>query len=313
MVEMCNNRIMSNEVKISIIVPSFNEQDNIKLLFEHIKTSFKDVNFEVIFIDDGSKDNTFAEIKQLLNKKNNIIAVRFSRNFGKESAIYAGLERARGEYICFIDADMQQDPKYSLQMMNMLEGDKDIDCVCAIPKNRKDNYIMSTIKNMFYKMINNLSEVPFEKNASDFRVFRSCIKDALLSIKEKSRFSKGLFSWIGFKTKYIEYEVKQRNSGSTKWSFIKLLKYASSGIVSFSTTPLFLSIYIGIILFILGIVLLIIDIINPLIISVNTLLVLLTVFISFVLLVIGIIGIYLSGIYIQVKNRPIYIVKEEIK
>lgn len=313
---MCNNIHMNSKYEVSFIVPSFNEELNVKLLFDRINEVFKDVIFDVVYIDDGSKDNTFAEIKKISQEHNNIKAVSFSRNFGKEAALYAGLERADGEYVCIIDADMQQDPQVSLEMVNILKHNNDIDCVCAVPANRKDNVIMSFIKGTFYKVINKLSEVEFEKNASDFRTFRSSVKDALVSLKEKNRFTKGLFSWIGFKTTYIEYDVKPRATGTTKWSFKKLLKYAINGIISFSTALLKIPLLCGMILLFVSLIFIVIKIFNPLFlnsINSNSTLIVIMFIVCLFLFSFGIIGLYLADIYKQVKNRAIYIAKEEIK
>ena len=307
---------MNRKCEVSFIVPSFNEELNIKPLFNRINQVFINIPHEVIYIDDGSKDNTFFEIKKLSKTYKNIKAVSFSRNFGKEAAIYAGLERSEGDYVCLIDADMQQDPQVSLKMFNVLRKDKNIDCVCAVPGNRKDKPIMNFIKGAFYRIINKLSEVNFEKNASDFRMFRSSVKDAIISLKEKNRFSKGFFSWVGFNTTYIEYDVKPRAAGSTKWSFKKLIKYAFNGIISFSTSLLRLPMFFGILLLFVSVIFSIIKLFNPLFLQSvdNNLIVIIVLFIiGLFLICFGIIGMYLSDIYFQSKDRSIYIIKEEIK
>lgn len=304
---------MKTNIEVSLVVPSFNEEGNIKLLFSRINEVFSSISYEVIFVDDGSKDDTFNEIKKLSKIYKNIKAISFSRNFGKDAAIYAGLEKTTGKYTCVIDADMQQDPSFALEMINILKGNKNVDCVCAVPKHRNENKIISFIKNSFYYIINKISDIKFERNASDFRAFNSDFKKAILEIKEKKRFSKGIFSWVGFNVETIEYEVNPRISGETKWSFIKLFKYAINGIVSFSFFPLKLSLYIGFIVFIIGIILLIIQLINPFSISVNGLFIIIMIIFVFQFFAIGIIGLYLSDMHIEVKKRPIYIIKEEIK
>ena len=313
---MCNNIHMGEKYEISFIVPSFNEEENIKLLFDRINEVFKNTPYNVIYIDDGSKDNTFSEIKKLAENHKNVKAVSFSRNFGKEAAIYAGLNRADGKYICLIDADMQQDPIVSLDMINILKKDEDIDCVCAVPRKRKDNPIMICVKNAFYNVINAMCDITFEKNASDFRTFRSCVKDALISLKEYERFSKGLFSWVGFNTTYIEYDVKPRASGKSKWSFAKLLKYALNGIISFSIKPLMLPLFFGVLLLITSLAFVVIKIYNPSFLSAmdgNAFIIVVLLFVGLFFISFGILGLYLSKIYMQNKNRKIYVVKDEIK
>ena len=312
---MCNNIHMSDKYEVTFIIPSFNEEFNIKILFERIELIFKEIPFDVIYIDDGSKDNTFHEIVKIAKNNKNVKAIRFSRNFGKEAALYAGLERADGDYTCIIDADMQQDPEVALKMYDVLKNNIDIDCISAVPTKRRDNPLMNIIKNTFFNIINKMSEVGIEKNASDFRMFRSNVKDALLNLKEENRFLKGMFSWVGFNMTCIEYDVKPRATGSTKWSFKKLFKYALDGIMSFSSSPLKFPILFGLITLFIGVIMIIINACNSIIFSSlknNTIIVILLIIVSFMFISFGIIGAYISKIYSQNKNRPIYIIKERI-
>lgn len=297
----------------SLIVPCFNEEGNIKILFNRINKVFDSLNYEVIFIDDGSKDNTYSEIKALSKKFQNIKAIRFSRNFGKDAAICAGIEKSVGKYTCVIDADMQQDPSIALKMINILKKNESIDCVCAIPKHRNDKVILNFIKDSFYSVINKISDIKFERNASDFRAFNQNFKEAFLKIKEKNRFSKGIFSWVGFNVATVEYEVNPRISGKTKWSFIKLFRYGLKGIISYSDFLLKLPLYIGSISFIVGVILLIIYLVNPIIITKEGLIISLTIIFVLQFIAIGVIGMYLSDMQSEIKKRPIYIIKEEIK
>ena len=234
-------------MRLSLIVPCFNEQDNIFPFARAVAEVFPDPSdYEIVFVNDGSKDKTLQNLKELHRQsQQNIRVVSFSRNFGKESAIYAGLQHCDGEYISLIDADLQQDPAIVKQMTEILDAEPDTDCVCAFQETRHENKLMTSVKSAFYKMATNMSEVDFVDGASDFRTFRRTVRDALLQMPEYFRFSKGLFSWVGFNTKYIPYEAKERASGTTKWGFKKLLKYGWNGILAFSTAPLKLATVLG--------------------------------------------------------------------
>ena len=241
----------------------------------------------------------------------------FSRNFGKEAAIFAGLKAARGDYACIIDADLQQRPEVVVEMMNIIENEENVDCVTAYQEERKESKLMAALKSSFYKTINKISDVEFVNGASDFRLMNRKMVDAVLSLGEYHRFSKGIFSFVGFNNKYIPYEVQERQSGSSKWSFIKLLKYAIEGIVSFTTFPLKLASYVGIISSIVSIIYLIIVVIEKLFFGINvpgyaTIVVLLLLIGGIQLFSLGILGEYLSKVYDQVKERPIYILNEHL-
>ena len=243
--------------------------------------------------------------------------VNFSRNFGKESAIYAGLTHADGDYISLIDADLQQRPEVVLQMLELLESDKELDCVTAYQEKRREGKFMTLCKSMFYKFINAICDIDFHPNASDFRTFRRNVAKTIVDLREYHRFSKGIFSWIGFNTKYIPYTAEERNAGETTWSFKKLLKYAGEGIISFTTFPLRLPTHIGILSVVSALVYLIINMIRNIGFDIpypsDTAIITLMLMLSGVqLILLGFIGQYLSKMYIEAKKRPVFIEKEYI-
>ena len=308
-------------MKLSLVVPCYNEQDNVENFYKTVCSVFADGGFdyEIIFVNDGSKDETYKRLKSIYkNDSEKVRVVNFSRNFGKESAIYAGLKESCGEYVSIIDADLQQNPKYVLQMMDMLDNDEDLDCVAAYQKDRKESKSLVFFKNTFYKLINKMAEVDFVSGASDFRTFRRSVADSLIEMKEYFRFSKGLFSWVGFNTEYIPYEVEERASGTSKWSFWKLFKYAVDGIIAFTTTPLRIATAVGGITAVLSIIYLIVVVIQKLAFSITipgyaTIVVLILLLGGIQLCSLGIIGEYLARVYIQSKDRPIYITKNVLR
>ena len=242
----------------------------------------------------------------------------FSRNFGKEAAIYAGLKNSRGDFACIIDADLQQRPEVVVEMMNVIKEDNTVDCVTAYQAERKENKLMSAFKSSFYKMINRMSEVDFVNGASDFRLMNRKMLDAVISMGEYHRFSKGIFGFVGFNTKFIPYKVQERENGTSKWNFFKLLKYAIEGIISFSSFPLKLSAYVGFFSAFVSVIYLILVIIKRLAYGVDVpgyaSIVVLVLFLGGLqLMSLGILGEYMSMVYDQVKNRPIYILKEHLK
>lgn len=306
-------------MNLSLIIPCYNEEGNVKKFYEETEKAFSQsgVKLEYIFVNDGSTDKTGEMLGELFKTEysSNITVVTFSRNFGKEAAIYAGLQHADGDFMCVIDADLQQQPSVALEMYKTITANPEIDCVCAYQNTRSEGRGMSAVKSAFYRIINKMAEIEFKDGASDFRLFNKKVRDAVLSLGEYHRFSKGIFSWVGFNVHYMEYKAEERNSGKTKWSFGKLLKYAFSGIIAFSTAPLKLSIYIGSAATAFSVIYLIITVIRKLTSHINvdgfTQLVILISFFSGVLLfTVGIIGEYIAKIYQQVKNRPIYIAKD---
>lgn len=304
--------------KLSLIVPCYNEEQNVEAFYARCQEVFPTDQYEVVFVNDGSKDGTYKKLQKLHEEHDNILVVNFSRNFGKESAIYAGLHYASGSYISIIDADLQQDPEIVRNMVNILEEKPDIDVVAAYQAQRHEGKLMSWCKDRFYKFINRLSEVDLRENASDFRTFRASVQKALLDMPEYFRFSKGLFSWVGFETEYIPYEAAERFAGTTKWSFTKLLKYAMEGIISFSTLPLQLATFFGAIVSAIAIIYGIVIIAQTLLTGIDvpgyaTTIVVVLFLGGVQLLVMGILGEYLAKTYIQGKHRPVYIAKNVLE
>ena len=304
--------------KLSLIVPCYNEEQNVEAFYARCQEVFPTDQYEVVFVNDGSKDGTYKKLQKLHEEHDNILVVNFSRNFGKESAIYAGLHYASGSYISIIDADLQQDPEIVRNMVNILEEKPDIDVVAAYQAQRHEGKLMSWCKDRFYKFINRLSEVDLRENASDFRTFRASVQKALLDMPEYFRFSKGLFSWVGFETEYIPYEAAERFAGTTKWSFTKLLKYAMEGIISFSTLPLQLATFFGAIVSAIAVIYGIVIIAQTLITGIDvpgyaTTIVVVLFLGGVQLLVMGILGEYLAKTYIQGKHRPVYIAKNVLE
>lgn len=309
-------------MKLSLVVPCYNEEGNVERFFNEVNNTFlcKVDDYEFVFVNDGSKDKTFEKLKNLYenNSAYNIQVLSFSRNFGKESAIYAGIKAAKGDYVCLIDADLQQRPEVVLEMLSEIEADETIDCVTAYQEERKEGAVLTKFKSMFYEVINKMAEVDFVNGASDFRLFNRKMADAILSMSEYHRFSKGIFSWVGFNTKYIPYEVAEREVGESKWNFFKLFKYAVEGIMAFSTLPLRLSTGIGFVTSIISIIYLIVVVLQKLISGIDipgyaTIIVLILFLGGMQLFCLGILGEYLSKVYVQVKSRPIYILKEHLK
>ena len=307
-------------MKLSLVIPCYNEESNIRKFYDCVTECFKGKvdSYEFVFVNDGSKDNTRKEIKKLISSENeNIQLVSFSRNFGKESAIYAGLSHAKGDNVCIIDADLQQRPEVVLEMLNAMESDPDLDGVAAYQETRKENKITSFVKSSFYKIITKLSEIDFVNGASDFRLMNRNMVNAVLNMTEYHRFSKGILSWVGFNVKYIPYTVAERESGESKWSTRKLIKYALEGIIAFSTTPLKISTFIGFFSSFCAILYLIAVVIQKLFFGIDvpgyaTIIVLMLLLGGLILFSLGIIGEYLARMYVEVKNRPIYIEKEHL-
>ena len=305
-------------VKLSLIVPCYNEAENVALFQEAVIGAFADFSqdYEVIYIDDGSKDATLHNLKKLYKAQAcPTKVISYSRNFGKEAGLYAGLSYAQGDYICLIDADLQQRPEILLDMVKILEEKPEIDIVAAYQDRRSEGKILSFFKKSFYKLINQLSDVPLQPDASDFRTFRRSVRDSILQMQEYHRFSKGIFAWVGYDTEFIPYTACERAHGKTKWSFWKLLNYAIEGIIGFSTAPLRLATYLGTFTGIAAVIYLICVIIEKLSCGIDvpgyaTVIVLILFFASMQLFCIGIIGEYVGRTFEQSKNRPIYIAKE---
>lgn len=306
--------------KISVIVPCYNEQEAIPFFYDEIvkisKTMENEATFEYLFINDGSKDKTIDVLRELAKKDERVKYVSFSKNFGKEAAMYAGLEKASGDYIAVMDVDLQDPPELLLQMFQELESGE-YDCVATRRVSRKgEPPIRSFFAKLFYSMINKISKTEIVDGARDYRLMTRQMVDAILEVKEYNRFSKGIFSWVGFNTKWLEYENVERRAGETKWSFWKLLKYSLDGIVAFSTVPLSISSILGLLLCLIAFVLIIVIVVKTLAfgdpVAGYPSLICVILFIGGVqLFCMGILGKYLSKTYLETKKRPIYLVKEE--
>lgn len=300
---------------LSIVVPCYNEEGNVELFYEEVQKVFKGkkIKYEIVFVNDGSSDNTLDRLTNIVDqKKQNIKVINFSRNFGKEAAMYAGLKEAEGELVTIIDADLQQRPELILRMIDILNENEQFDSVAAFQEVRKEGKVLTFFKDTFYKVINSMSTVPFVQGASDFRTFRRKVVDSILELSEYHRFSKGIFSFVGYNTYYLPYEVEERNSGTSKWNFFRLFNYAIDGIVAFTTSPLRAPFYISIVTFLVGFIYFIVALFKGVSEFTVILLVMLFLF-SLLFMVVGVIGEYLSRTYIQVKQRPIYIVKERLE
>ena len=305
--------------KISIIVPCYNEEKAIPLFYEELIKNLKEfpqnVHFEILFINDGSSDNTLKIIKNLNEKDNRVKYISFSRNFGKESAIYAGLEHASGNYVTIMDADLQDPPSLLREMYDSVSID-DYDAVGTKRTTRKgEPVIRSCFARLFYKLINKMTSFEMVDGARDYVFMKRNVVNSILSLKEYNRFSKGLFSFVGFKVKWIEYKNVQRVAGETKWSFFKLTKYALEGITAFSTTPLVLSSIIGLVFCVVSFLLIIAIIFKTLILGDPTsgwpsLVCIIFMVSGIQLFSLGIIGQYLSKTYLEVKKRPLYFIKD---
>lgn len=304
-------------MKLSLVVPCYNEQDNVMPLYAACRNAFdgKIAPWEIIFVNDGSKDGTWQKLKDLWMEHDNIQLINLSRNFGKEAAMYAGLQKAQGKYVTIIDADLQQRPEVVVDMVAFLDANEDYDCVAAYQEERNEGAVLSFFKKSFYKLINRLSQINFRSGASDFRTLRREMVQAVLQMPEYFRFSKGIFSWVGYNTYFMPYQARQRNAGKTSWSFRKLFKYAIEGIVAFTTAPLNLAIWLGGLCAVLSVLYMIVVVIQKLCFGIPvpgypTLVVLILLIGSIQMLLLGIIGQYISKIYIEGKRRPIYIAKE---
>lgn len=305
-------------MKLSLIAPCYNEAENVALFQDAVIQAFDGCgyDFEIVYINDGSADATLSNLKKLYaEQKCPVKVVSFSRNFGKEAGIYAGLQHASGDYISLIDADLQQRPEIVRDMVAFLEENSDYDMVAAYQDRRNEGKVLSFFKQSFYKIINKLSTVALQPNASDFRTFRRSVRDSILSLAEYHRFSKGIFAWVGYNTHYIPYVACERAHGKTKWSFWKLLNYAIEGIIGYSTAPLRLASYLGCMTGLAAIFYLIAVVLEKFIKGIDvpgyaTIIVLILFFASIQLFCIGIIGEYVGRAFEQSKDRPIYIAKE---
>lgn len=310
--------MLKDKEKISIIVPCYNEEESIPLFYDKIIELADDMNyvdFEFIFINDGSKDSTIKEIKKLNEIDNRVRFISFSRNFGKEAAMYAGLENSEGDYAVIIDVDLQHPPELIEEMYKRIKN-QGFDCVATRRKNRAgEPVVRAYFSRKFYKIINKISDTHIVEGATDYRLMKRKMVDAILSVKEYNRFSKGIFEWVGFDTDWIAIENQERQAGSTTWSFWSLLKYSMEGFLAYTTIPLLLASILGVGLFGISIIYAIFIICKTLIVGESVAgwptIACLILFLSGIqLLCVGILGQYLSKTYLEAKHRPIYITKE---
>ncbi len=304
--------------KVSIVVPMYNEQESLEILYQELNRvtdTIKDYEFEYLFVNDGSKDNTLQEIQRLATADDRVRYVSFSRNFGKEAALYAGLSNADGDYIATMDADLQDPPSLLPQMLAMIES-QDCDNVATRRVNRKgEPPIRSFFARCFYKLMRRLSNIDIADGARDYRLMSRAMVDSILSVSEYNRFSKGIFAWVGYETKWLEFENVERSAGETKWSFWKLVRYSIDGIINFSNTPLQISSYLGMILTIVSFIAIIVEVIRALVFGDPvagwpSLVCIITFIGGIELFCMGIMGQYIAKTYMEVKHRPHYIVKE---
>ncbi len=307
-------------MKLSLIIPCYNEAENVYPFYNAVFDAFSGCGYEyeLIFVDDGSRDATLYNLKKLYDEeKSPMKVISFSRNFGKEAAIYAGLEHASGQYISLIDADLQQRPEIVRDMVSFLDKNMDYDVIAAYQDRRGEGKLLSFFKKCFYNLINKLSDTNLHNDASDFRTFRRGVADSILAMGEYHRFSKGIFAWVGYKTHYIPYTACKRTAGTTKWSFRKLVNYAVDGIIGFSTRPLRLATYLGSMTAVAALIYLLIVVLQKLIVGIDvpgfaTIIVLILLLGGMQLFCIGIIGEYVGRTFEQSKKRPIYLAKETL-
>lgn len=313
---------MESSMKLlSVIVPCYNEEENIRDFYEELFRNApffkeKEIEVELLYIDDGSKDRTAEEVKKLRSEDERVHLLSFSRNFGKEAAIYAGLQKSRGDYVVLMDVDLQDPPALLPEMYGYIE--QGYDSVATRRVTRKgEPPVRSFFARMFYRLMNKISKTEIVDGARDYRLMTRQVADAILAMTEYNRFTKGIFGWVGYETKWLEYENIERRKGETKWSFWKLFVYSLEGITAFSTVPLTIAALIGALFCVLAFIMIVFIIVKTLIFGDPTSgwpsLVCIIMLISGVqLFCLGIVGQYLSKTYMEVKKRPIYLVKEDI-
>ncbi len=312
---------MNQNGKLYIVIPCYNEEENIEDFYHELlkNESFfkkKEVDLEIIYVDDGSKDATVSEVKKLMNKDERVHMLSFSRNFGKEAAIYAGLRKAKGDYVSLMDVDLQDPPALLPEMFSYIE--QGYDSVATRRVDRKgEPPVRSFFARLFYRLMNKISKTEIVDGARDYRLMTRQVVDAILSMTEYNRFTKGIFGWVGYQTKWIEFENIERRKGETKWSFWKLFLYSIDGITAFSTVPLAIASIMGVLFCFVAFLLIVITIVRKLLFGDPTagwpsLVCIISLVSGVQLFCMGIIGQYLSKTYMEVKKRPIYLIKEDI-
>jgi len=300
-------------MKLTLVIPCYNEEENVDKMYAAIEEAFlgKEMDLELVYVNDGSRDNTLQKLKGLLSKSDfQIKIVDFSRNFGKEAAIYAGLKQSTGDYTALIDGDLQQPPALVAEMVAFLEAHPDYDCVATYQDKRGEGAVLKFFKNMFYKVINKVTDVTFVNGASDFRTFRRNMLETILSMSEGDRFTKGIFAWVGFRTHFIPYVAAERTAGVSKWSFRKLFKYAMGGIMSFSSVPLSFAKYAGGLSVLSAFVYLLVVLIRQWMRPMDPVIIMILLMGGLNLIALAVLGSYVGKIFFEAKKRPIYIARE---
>lgn len=306
-------------MKLDIIVPCYNEEDNIVYFYEQVCTVIREITgllCEILFVDDGSTDQTLQVVRELSEKKKNVHYISFSRNFGKEAAMLAGLQWSTNDFISIMDVDLQDPPELLTEMLRILDNTPTVDCVAARRVGRKgEPPIRSFFASKFYKIMNKISSVQLIDGARDFRVMRKSVVNAILSLHEVSRFSKGLFEWVGFRTVWLEYHNIERQNGQSKWSLLKLFLYSLDGIISFSVIPLALSSLIGFILCLVAGIMVVYFVIQKIFIGIDipgyAMMICIILLVGGVqMFCIGVVSQYLERIFLEAKHRPVFIIKE---
>lgn len=306
---------------LSVVVPCYNEEENVPYFYEEFvkNTTFlkeKDITFEILYVDDGSVDRTVEEVKKLHEKDERVHLLSFSRNFGKEAAMYAGLHKSKGDYVVIMDSDLQDPPFLLEEMFQHIE--QGYDSVATRRVSRKgEPPVRSFFARMFYRLMKRISKTEIMDGARDYRLMTRQMVDAILEMKEYNRFTKGIFGWVGFRTKWIEFENVERVKGETKWNFWRLLLYSIEGITAFSTAPLSFAAVMGVLFCILAFVLIVFIVIRTLIFGDPvsgwpSMICIISLISGVQLFCLGILGQYLAKTYMEVKKRPIYLLKEEI-
>lgn len=306
---------------LSVIVPCYNEEENVPCFYEELMKNEpffkeKELEVELLYVDDGSKDKTVAEVKKLHEKDERVHLLSFSRNFGKEAAMYAGLQKAKGDYVVIMDVDLQDPPSLLPQMYAAIEEGYDSAATRRVSR-KGEPPIRSLFARLFYRMMKKMSKTEIMDGARDYRMMTRRMVDAILEMKEYNRFTKGIFGWVGFETKWIAFENVERRKGETKWSFWKLFLYSIEGVTAFSTVPLSFAAVVGVLFCILAFVMIIFIIVRTLIFGDPvsgwpSLVCIICLIAGVQLFCLGIVGQYLAKTYMEVKKRPIYLVKEEI-
>ncbi|MCI6756927.1 MAG: glycosyltransferase family 2 protein [Lachnospiraceae bacterium] len=306
---------------LSAIVPCYNEEENVRCFYDEFmknKPFFdsRELDYELIYVDDGSSDGTAQEVRRVIAEDSRVHLISFSRNFGKEAAMYAGMQEAKGDYVAIMDADLQDPPSLLPELYGYLE--QGYDTAATRRSDRKgEPRVRSWFARRFYRLINRMSDTEIVDGARDYRLMKRQVVDAILSLAEYNRFSKGIFSWVGFRTKWVEYENVERQHGQTKWSFWKLFAYAMDGIVAFSTAPLKIASVTGSLFCLVSFVMILVTIIRKLVFGDPTsgwpsLVCIIFLVSGIQMLCLGAVGQYLEKTYLEVKKRPLYIVKEKI-